>query len=383
MCTLKDRYGLRCALHVKREIKRCKELIVSAQAEVDTQAALLNDPSIHRGTPDWEKVEKDYAEAQQMLTLRERQLTDKWDEYYTTAQGLKEFASLVEQDESGELKKKYDDYKRTYEKKVINHDRLNGTVNGKKPAKAYDADTIAELKARLDAQSEVVAFLNEKAAAETDSEKKADLWIDIAKEEARVLKISNELKHVRATAAHIRRGTIPNPETIKKHQEEAIAAQKRRAESIANSDTDGYMSQWASGLASEEERLKAELAKNNGFSTFHVLFDLEGNIVPARQIETRYGPAWAVFSDPHDLYSKFVGKFINESKSFNKKTQEAYLRKRGYSLGLIKAPAKVEMRGENRTSVRACILRAGRDPLEAVEIVTTNVYADTEGEDKK
>lgn len=380
MCTLKDRYGLRCAMHVKREIKRCQELLEAAQEELNIQTAQMSNAAFYRGTPERDEIEKKFADAQKLHMMRSRQLHEKQEEYYTTAKGLKEFAALVEQDTTGELAKKYDKYKRSYERKVINHDRINGTVNGRKPAKAYDAETIAAIQAHLDAQSEVVSTMTKEADKETDSEVKADMWMVLAKEEAKAEKIRIELNHVRATAEHIRKGTIPDPEAVKRHQEQSILAQERKMKSIENSDTDGFMSQWANGLTSEKERLEAEVAKNNGFSTFHVLFDLEGNIIPARQIDTKFGVSWAEYSDPYDMYSKFTGKFINESKSFNKKTQEAYLRKRGYTLGLIKAPAKVDMRGANRTSVRACVLRAGKNPLDAIEIVTTNVYADTENE---
>lgn len=381
MCTLKDRYGVRCAKHVKQEIKRCEELLDAAQSNVNDMIALRNDPSIYRGTPEFDKVDKDYADALKLQTMRTRQLAEKQKEYFSTAQGLKEFHDLAVREDTDETMEQYEEHKRAYDRKSLNHDRLNKTVNGRKPAAVFDEATIKDLQTQIDVQQTIVDGLNTEAAALTDLEAKADLWIVIAHAEVKVKELKTMLDHTKATASHVKKGIIPDVAKIKDHEEKSKAAAKRRQESIDRSDTDGFMSQWASGITSQKERLEAELEKNNGFATFHVLFDLEGNIVPARQIDTKFGPAWAEYEDPHNMYSKFTGKFINESKSPKRKTQEAYLLKKGYTLGRIKAPAKVDTVGSNMVSVQAVVLRKGKDPLEAVEIVTTNVYADDDSKE--
>lgn len=379
MCTQKDKYGLRCGMHVKQEIKQSEELLASAQNKLNEMIALRNDPSIYRGTPEFDEVDKKYADAVKLHTLRTRQLHNKQQEYYTTDQGLAEFKELAMRDDTDETMEQYDEHKRSRDRKAINQDRLHKTVNGKKPAKNYDEQTIKKLQENVDTQQIVVDALNTEAEGTTDAATKADLWLAISRAENKAKHYADELNHAKATASYVKKGIIPDPVKIKEHEEQAAAAAKRRQESIDRSDTDGFMSQWASGITSQKERLEAELEENNGFSTFLVLFDLEGNIVPARMIDTKYGPAWAEYEDPHNMYSKFTGKFINESKSAKKKTQEAYLRKKGYTLGKIKAPAKVDTVGANMVSVQAVVLRKGKDPLEAVEIITTNIYeGDTE-----
>lgn len=381
MCTVKDRYGLRCAKHVKEEIKRCEELLDSANTKVDDAMALRNDPSIYRGTPEFEKVDKDYAEALKLQTMRTRELANKRKEYFSTPEGLEEFRELAMRDDTDETMEQYEEHQRTYKSKALNHDRLNKTVNGRKPAAVFDEDTIKRLQKQVEKNQFNVDTLNAEAESITDLAAKADLWIAIAQAEAKVNEAKTVLDHTKTTASHVKKEIIPNVAKIKEHEEKSKAAAKRRQESIERSDTDGFMSQWASGVASQKELLEAELAENNGFSTFHVLFDLEGNIVPARQIEGKYGPTWAEYEDPHNMYSKFTGKFINESKSPKRKTQEAYLLKRGYTLGRIKAPAKVDTVGANVVSVQAVYLRKGKDPLEAVEIITTNIYAEDDGKE--
>jgi len=69
-------------------------------------------------------------------------------------------------------------------------------------------------------------------------------------------------------------------------------ARKREQESrdsFDRCDTDGALSQWASGINAEKYRIQADIAENGGMWGFPALFDLEGNLIPAREVYGQYG----------------------------------------------------------------------------------------------
>lgn len=85
----------------------------------------------------------------------------------------------------------------------------------------------------------------------------------------------------------------------------AIHAENAR-ESFERCDTDGFLSQWASGLNRNLCETQAEIVENGGRSEFWGLFDLQGNRIAAKLIDGRYGLCWALC----DANRKFTGRFI-------------------------------------------------------------------------
>lgn len=124
-------------------------------------------------------------------------------------------------------------------------------------------------------------------------------------------------------------------------QELRDQAAKCSAESLASferCDTDGFLSQWANDITARELRAQAEIVENGGRSEFPALFDLDGNLVAAKLVETRYGYAWALL-ESDDPRSRFVGWF-NASKARKDAARIANNAKKGYSTGCVLAPAK-------------------------------------------
>ncbi len=125
-------------------------------------------------------------------------------------------------------------------------------------------------------------------------------------------------------------------------REEAERHQESRRRSEDSSDTDGFLSQWASNLASEKAIHQAEIEENNGKWAFPALFDLKGNRVRAKLIRSwdrftkRHKSVWAI-CDEND---KFTGEFINAFPS-----RESTLAKRGYKEGKEDAPAEAKIQG--------------------------------------
>ena len=143
-----------------------------------------------------------------------------------------------------------------------------------------------------------------------------------------------------APAAHDEADIDLSPE---QHRRLAAAADKEAYDSFERCDTDGFLSQWAMGLSAQKHRLAAEIAENGGRHSFPALFDLEGKLVPAKLVNTRYGETWAVLDgdDPHGDVAKWVGRSRAESIEGRVRAME----KKGYREGRVMARAKADIVG--------------------------------------
>jgi hypothetical protein len=122
---------------------------------------------------------------------------------------------------------------------------------------------------------------------------------------------------------------------------QATAADKEAFDSFERCDTDGFLSQWALGLTAQEKRAQARILENGGKSEFPALLDLEGNLVPAKLIDTRYGRKFAVFASTEDAlaYGSNIIEWVNPF--VRPKTLEV----KGYRLGRVLAKAKADIAG--------------------------------------
>lgn len=131
----------------------------------------------------------------------------------------------------------------------------------------------------------------------------------------------------------------------------AMAATNRRdaADSFERCDTDGFLSQWGSGMMAQEYRLCAHVAEADGWWEFTALFDTDGNLMDAREVQTRFGYAWAINTPNGTVW-------FNESKA--RKGERRYIAdsKKGYVLGTVKRRAYVTLAGGNVMCVRAVVL---------------------------
>jgi hypothetical protein len=121
-------------------------------------------------------------------------------------------------------------------------------------------------------------------------------------------------------------------------------------DSFDRCDTDGFLSQWASGISADRLRLAAEIKDNGGVWSFPVLFDLEGNRVPAKLIRVvdqyrgfgkRTRAVWALVN-PANPEGSFLG-FV--SPSTGGKRSVANLAAKGYVEGSETAPAAAVIQG--------------------------------------
>jgi hypothetical protein len=120
--------------------------------------------------------------------------------------------------------------------------------------------------------------------------------------------------------------------TAEEWREKAAASERSVQESWERSDTDGFLSQWASGLGAQEARENARIAEAGGRQLFSklVLETLDGEATDARRVETRYGTRWRL--DSTDEWLAYLPE------------RESTLAKKGYREARIYATAEAKAR---------------------------------------
>ena len=88
---------------------------------------------------------------------------------------------------------------------------------------------------------------------------------------------------------------FPESHTPEEWRKMSISSSRSADESFDRCDTDGFLSQWASGQMSRLYEAIAELAEAGGEWELPVLTDLEGNEIPnSKIVRTRFGTKWLV-----------------------------------------------------------------------------------------
>lgn len=144
---------------------------------------------------------------------------------------------------------------------------------------------------------------------------------------------------MQTTTTTIETGTFEG-KTAAEWRAEAAERNRRRYESQRDSDTDGYVSQWAHSMLEGEYNLKAQLAESNGTMEVAALFDLDGNLVNAVHDWNQYGEYWMVI----DLNGRAVS-FFNPSQAKSETTQIKNNAKKGYFVGRAKVAATAKIVG--------------------------------------
>lgn len=143
-------------------------------------------------------------------------------------------------------------------------------------------------------------------------------------------------------------------------------------ESWERSDTDGFLSQWASGINAQLANAQARIVDNGGVAQFPALFTVDGEFVPARPIESKYGTRWMVL----DTAGKATGEFL---PYFPKRRDT--LAKRGYVEGFVTRPAWARCEGSGRGLSGLCSVRVVAFPTDEpweqpVSVVSVDRWAE-------
>lgn len=128
--------------------------------------------------------------------------------------------------------------------------------------------------------------------------------------------------------------------TAEQWRQMAADSHRRSIDSFERSDTDGFMTQYAADLYASKYHRCAEIAEAGGTMVTTALFDLDGNPVPARRVDTPYGHSWGLI-DPENPEGRFTGWF-NPSKASNPVTERANNAKKGYYVGRVRVRAALD-----------------------------------------
>jgi len=133
---------------------------------------------------------------------------------------------------------------------------------------------------------------------------------------------------------------VKREKSAEEYREEAAAHRAERLRSQEESDTDGFLSQWASGLNANLAETRAEIQENGGMAEFWGLYRREdGQRIRAKLIDGKYGLCWAIC----DEHATFTGQFFTMNGEGSKRTK---LWKAGLEERREMAPAWAKMDGE-------------------------------------
>lgn len=143
--------------------------------------------------------------------------------------------------------------------------------------------------------------------------------------------------------------------TAEEYRDMARGQERAKEESFDRCDTDGFLSQWAHGVLARQYLLAADIAENGGVDDFPALFDLDGTIVPAKIVKTKFGSKWLVLDSWDGVYEYGKGNAVawlplldyetveEDGHHFNKPSKRsiAALAKKGYRYGWVTMKACV------------------------------------------
>jgi hypothetical protein len=129
---------------------------------------------------------------------------------------------------------------------------------------------------------------------------------------------------------------------------EAQKQEDARRESFDRCDTDGFLSQWASGITAQVYEMKAQIAENGGQWTFPGLYEKEtGKRLPATLTSRpKFNAAW-IMESVWCIEDPATGRAVEWVAAFKKGTR-SNLFKRGYEERDEVAPADAKVFGRGR-----------------------------------
>lgn len=125
-------------------------------------------------------------------------------------------------------------------------------------------------------------------------------------------------------------------------RDQAAEWDRRAAESFDRSDTDGFLSQWASSLTAQKLRAQADLAEAGGMIVVRALFNLDGSIASTHYGHGEWGPYWVLNDAATMRYGK---RFVNPSRAQKAATRRRNMKAKGFTVGTIRVRGRVDIAG--------------------------------------
>jgi hypothetical protein len=157
--------------------------------------------------------------------------------------------------------------------------------------------------------------------------------------------------------------TTKSPEELR-----GEAAQDRQdaLDSFERSDTDGFVSQWASSMTAQLKEVQARIAEYDGYARFRRvrLETVDGRATDARLVKTRYGKKWRL-----DSTDEWITPFpARERTMLRKGYREVYDYALAPAKAFLDAPSGARGLG-GATSVYVRVMRSDLDGPEAFDWV--------------
>lgn len=164
----------------------------------------------------------------------------------------------------------------------------------------------------------------------------------------------------------------PMDHTVDEWKAMAGRNNREKADSFERSDTDGFMSQWASGVMANVYLACARHAENGGVATIPWVFTADGKPVDRwKWTETRYGQSVLVYGEEYGS-----NKFWNPSE--HRKGAERLKRDnaKGFHWGTVETEVVVELVGASALAVRPVTKHRKGAEVKPVDVVSERHYED-------
>lgn len=107
--------------------------------------------------------------------------------------------------------------------------------------------------------------------------------------------------------------------TPEQHDAEAQRLRAEAAASFERCDTDGFLSQWATGISAQEHALAAEILRNGGQYEYWGLYQGDRRLA-AKMIDGQFGPVWLLREDEAATFGrKFIPVVLDKASRVQKK----------------------------------------------------------------
>lgn len=156
-------------------------------------------------------------------------------------------------------------------------------------------------------------------------------------------------------------------------REQARRMEQEAVESFERSDTDGFLSQWASNISASRARLEAALIEDGGMTETTALFLLDGTLASTHKGEGQYGPYWVLNDEAAERLGR---RFLSTSQAAKPEVRSRNNAKKGVAVGRIRVRGEAVIEGRGRGlsgTAWATIRPVVRDLIEGkFEVLTRN-----------
>lgn len=145
--------------------------------------------------------------------------------------------------------------------------------------------------------------------------------------------------------------------TVEKAREMAQQCRDERARSWEDSDSDGFLSQWANQQMAHRYDGAAKVLEAGGTVEFRAVFNLAGEQVEAEESKGEYGMYWFIRS------AEGKARYFSESNAASEKVRVKNNAKKGYYLGTVRHAVSFDSMAEMKVGELVEVVDNGQEAL--------------------